>query len=50
MSLAFQCIYGQSDEVKMRMGSEIYGGGESVDYLTCCMQMTWFCVVSWRKI
>ena len=33
-------------EVKMGMGRR----GESEDYLVSCMQMSWFCVVSWRRI
>ena len=29
--------------------SELPGGRESEDYLAFCMQMTWFCIVSWRR-
>ena len=25
------------------------GEGESEDCLSSCMQMTWFCVVNWKK-
>ena len=32
-------------EVKMGMGRR----GENGNYLTSCMQMTWFCVMSWRR-
>ena len=31
-------------------GNEISGGGKSGDCLASCKQMTWFCVVSRRKI
>ena len=32
-------------EVIMGMGRR----GENGDYLASCVQMTWFCVVSWRR-
>ena len=51
--LAFQCIYGCSDEggedKDGKEGIEIPGGWKSVDFLASCMQMNWFCVVSWRR-
>ena len=34
-------------EVKMGMGRS--EGRFLEDYLTSCMQMTWFCMVSWRR-
>ena len=53
ISLAAQCIYGWSDE-RAKDGdgkevSEIPGGWESGDCLASYMQMTWFCLVSWRR-
>ena len=45
--LAFQRIYGGINaRSENRDGEE----GESEDYLSSCMQMTWFYVVSRRKI
>ena len=45
--LAFQCIYGYSDEESAdghgKEGSETPGGGKSGDYLVSCMQITLFC-------
>ena len=47
--IASQCIYEGSDERGEnrdgKEGSKMSGGGESRDYLVCCMQMAWFCVV-----
>ena len=30
-------------------GTKVSAGGNRGDCLVSCMQMTWFCVVSWKK-
>ena len=51
--LAVQCIYGCSDEGgedrDRKEANEIPGGGERVEITWSHMQMSWFCVVSWRR-
>ena len=46
-------VYGRSDEEGEGGDgverSEIPGEWERGDYLVSCIQMTWFCVMSWRK-
>ena len=47
VSLAFQFIYGCCNE-RGENGNE--KKGESRHCLTFCMQVTWVCVASWRKV